>query len=487
MSGVVGVASAAASEARAWDGILSPEVLAEFAAVVGAEHVATTEVQTSSYTTDFTRRFIGHTPAVIRPGSTEEVAAIVAICGAHGIPVVPQGGLSGLVGGSVPMNGEVVILTTRLLDVGPVDLISAQVTVGAGVTLAQLHRIASGAGLDVGIDFAARESATAGGLVATNAGGETVLRFGSMRAQVAGLTAVLADGSVIRRLAGLAKDNTGYDLVGLFAASEGTLGIITEVRVQLQHQRPNHLVLLAGLETVEAAQSLLAQIHLAGAGLESAELFLAPGLALVRERTGLPAPMSEDYPVYLLLAFADAEDPTDRVLTCLETLAESLDGFGDVVVGMDAPTQKRLWEYREFHTESVSAQGIPVKLDVGVPAAELAATIAELPGVAAAAWPSAQTIIWSHINEANLHVNILGVFGTAPDAETEAAAMHAVESAVLGYVTERGGSISAEHGVGRAKAEFLHLSRSPAEIAAMRAIKSAMDPQGLMNPGVILQ
>jgi FAD/FMN-containing dehydrogenase len=446
----------------------------DLAAVVGEAHVLTDAGLTASYETDWTRRFHGRARCVVRPGSTEDVAAVLRVCAQHGVAVVTQGGNTGLVGGGVPSEGEVLLSTTRLRDIGPVDTTTAQVTVGAGVTVAALQQSVRREGLDFGVDFAARDSATIGGLVATNAGGENVLRYGGTRHQVVGLEAVLADGSVIRRLDALPKDNTGYDLVGLLSGSEGTLAVITAVRVRLWPLLTKRSVALLALDSTASALAALAAIKPLVTTLESAELFLADGLALVRAHTGLPAPIAGDHAAYLLLECADRTDPSDALLAALEVVSEQVPGIADVVLGEDGPSRARLWRYREAHTESINAAGVPVKLDVAVPHRFLDRALGELPDVVRRSSPSARTIVFGHLNEGNLHVNVLD----ADDA-------HAVSDAVLRYVTSIGGSISAEHGVGRAKTEWLALSRSPAELAAMRAIKTAFDPDGRLNPGVI--
>jgi FAD/FMN-containing dehydrogenase len=252
--------------------------------------------------------------AVVRPRNTDEVVAVVRACAAAGQPLVVQGGNTGLVGGSVPAGGEIVLSLARLADLGEIDVTSAQVTVGAGVTLAALQQHARAAGLDFGVDLAARDSATVGGLVATNAGGIRVLRYGSMRAQVVGGEAVLADGSVISRLGGLVKDNTGYDLVSLLCGSEGTLGILTRLRLLLVPRLRARCVALIALPGTAEAVAALPQLRERLPDLAAAELFLADGLALVRGYAGLPAPFAANHPAYLLLECAGGADPTDRLV-----------------------------------------------------------------------------------------------------------------------------------------------------------------------------
>ncbi|MDX6742862.1 FAD-binding oxidoreductase [Actinocorallia sp. A-T 12471] len=419
----------------------------------------------AGYEEDFTGRWRGRASAVVRPGSAREVAEVLRICAAEGVAVVPQGGNTGLVGGGVPQGGEVVLSLRRLTALGPVDRAAQQVTAGAGVVLADLQRHARAAGLDFGVDLAARDSATIGGMIATNAGGERVLRYGSTKANVVGVEAVLADGSIVSRLDGLPKDNTGFDLP--FAASEGTLGVITAARLRLVPLLAHRATALLGLPSAEAALTALERLR-ALDSLEAAEFFLPEGLALVRRHTGLPSPTREEHAFYVLVECAAPRDPSDALY---EALAD-VDAPETVVAG-DAADRHRLWTYREAHAEAIraatgAAGGVSHKLDVGVPLAALPGFLADVPRLAGDAVP----YLFGHLAEANVHVNLLG--GAADPSE-----------AVLARVAELGGTISAEHGVGRAKAAHLHLTRTPAEIAALRAVKAALDPSGLLNPGVI--
>jgi FAD/FMN-containing dehydrogenase len=240
-------------------------LLAELTAIAGPEHVLTDPDLVVGYTTDWTRRFRGPARCVIRPADTGEVAAVLIACARHGAPVVPQGGNTGLVGGGVPgSEGAVVLSARRLRRLDPVDTLSGQVTAGAGVTIAELRTHAARAGLEYGVDLAARDSATVGGTIATNAGGIQTIRYGPTRAQLLGLEAVLAGGSVISRLGGIQADNTGYDLTQLLAGSEGTLGVITAARLRLWPAEPSTLTVLAGVPGIEAAAAVVAEIEAAG-------------------------------------------------------------------------------------------------------------------------------------------------------------------------------------------------------------------------------
>ena len=440
--------------------------------VVGPDHVLSDKSVTATYETDWTGRFGGLARCVVRPADTEQVAAVVRACAAEKVAVCLQGGNTGLVGGSVPAAGAVLMSLARLTSIEPVDVVSAQVTVGAGVTLSALQQQVRAHGLDYGVDFAARDSCTLGGMAATNAGGERVLRYGTTRAQVLGMEAVLADGTVVSRLAGLPKDNTGYDVVSLLVGSEGTLGVITKLRLRLVPLFTGRSVALVAVDDTAAAVSLVRALRTSLPSLEAAELFYADGLDLVREKTGMSAPFVQSHPVYVLVECAQRTDPSDELL---EALGEA-EGVRDATVASDGRGRHALWAYRESHTESINAAGVPVKLDVAVPLPALADCVAALPKVIMAACPQARPILFGHVNEGNLHVNVLDALDRAEQ----------VEDAVLRLVSSYGGSISAEHGVGRAKRDWLELSRSPGEITMMRSIKRALDPAGVLNPGVLL-
>ncbi len=455
--------------------VAPPALVAALARIVGANHVLSDPSLRSSYETDWTGRFGAPAALVVRPAATAEVSAVLLACAEAGLPVVIQGGNTGLVGGGVPGGGEVLVSLTRLADLEPVDAAAGQVTAGAGVRLAALQTHARAAGLDFGVDLAARDTATVGGLIATNAGGIRVLRYGSMRAQVLGLEAVLADGSIVSRLGGLPKDNTGYDLTSLFTGSEGTLAVITRARLRLVASEAARCVALVAVGGIDEAVSLLATLreHV-GPVLSAAEVMFDEGVELVRAAAGLPRPFAAAAGAYLLIECAARQDPSDLLIEALSQAPQVVDA--NVATAGDPGGQRALWQYREGHTEAVNAAGVPVKLDVAVPLGALGDLLAALPGLIAAAATGARAYIWGHLNEGNLHVNVVGALPAAA----------AVEEAVLRAVAERGGTISSEHGIGRAKAEWLSLSRTPAEIAVMLSVKQALDPGGLLSPGVLL-
>jgi FAD/FMN-containing dehydrogenase len=333
------------------------------------------------------------------------------------------------------------------------------------VTLARLHAHVARTGWAFGVDFGARDSCTVGGMVATNAGGMRVVRHGSMRAQVLGVEAVLGDATVVRSLDGLVKDNTGYHLAGLLCGSEGTLGVVTAARLRLVPEPPDRVVVLAALPAVEVAVELAARLRSTVDGLDALEVILAGGLGLVCDELDLPRPFPAEPPVALLAEWAGAGDPPPSFL-------DAFDGV-DTVAATDQPGRLRLWRYREDMALAIARVGLPHKLDVTLPLGRLAAFCDAVAGSV----PSGGRLhLFGHLGDGNLHVNVTGV---DPDDE-------ALDEAVLRLVVSLGGSISAEHGIGRAKARWLHLQRSSEELAAMRAVKQALDPHGILNPGALL-
>jgi FAD/FMN-containing dehydrogenase len=442
------------------------------AGIVGHAHVLTEPDVMAPYAVDWTNRWRGEARLVVRPGDTEQVAAVLAECSKAGAPIVPQGGNTGLVGGSVPRGGEVVLSLMRLNHIDPIDPSTGHLIAGAGVTLADAKRHARAAGLDVPIDFAARDSATLGGIVATNAGGERVLRYGPTRAHVVGLEVVLADGRIITHMSGLPKDSAGFDVSSLLVGSEGTLGVVTRVRLRLVTHLTERVVALLATKGTAAAVRAVAALRRRLPDLEAAEVFHAEGLDLVCDALGLSPPFTRHHATYVLAECAGVRDPTDD-LTAALTEIETID---DAAIATDAPRRAALWRYREAHTEAINATGVPLKLDVAVPVPGLARFEHDVKVLVADIAPAARLILFGHLAEGNLHVNVLD----AGDRD------EAVTDGVLRLVAGVGGSIGAEHGVGRAKVRWLPLTRSPEELAAMEAVKGALDPGWLLNPGVVL-
>jgi len=448
---------------------VASELQAQLAAVVGEAHVVADRERLPAYEHDWTGRWHGEALLAVRPGSTAEVAGVMAACSRAGAGVVVQGGNTGLSGGATPLDGEVVLDTTRLDALDRVDAPARQVTVGAGATLERVQAHARDAGLNVAVDLAARSKATIGGMVATDAGGALALRYGTMRASVAGLEAVLPDGRVLSRLSGLLKDNAGYDLPALLVGSEGTLAVLTRVRLVLVRPPAHRAVALVGVGGYGAAAGLTATLRdRLGDALEAAECFDRTGMELVcahrRVRDPLPAPS----PVYVLVQVAtDADD-------VVALLAGAVDEchLDAMAVGDGSARQRTLWAYREGLNEAVGAHAKAHKYDVSVPLTRIAGFAAAIHAEVAALDPAARVVVYGHLGDGNLHVNVLGL-----SADDEAR----LDESVALLVAAHDGSISAEHGVGRAKRVLLHPTRSVAEIETMRAIKRALDPAGTLG------
>jgi FAD/FMN-containing dehydrogenase len=438
-------------------------LLRNCAAIVGGAHVLTGDA-TAGYAVDWTGRFRGEAAAVLRPADTTQVAAVLAACAAEGVAVVPQGGNTGLVGGGVPLHGEVVLSLARLRERGPVDPDSAQVTVGAGVTLQEVSD--ADPDLDLGVLIASRDSATVGGAIATNAGGLRVLRYGPMRAQLRGVQAVLSDGTVLSHLAGLRKDNTGYDYPSLLAGSEGTLAVVTAARLQLVPRPRGRVVALVGLGGLAEVHALAMRAAREVSGLLSAEFFTGAGLDILVAHTGMPRPLPAAYPAYLLLEAAEAG--------ALDELGALL-GDLPAAVGQSPAERERLWAYRERHPEVAGFLGVPIKLDVSVPDAGWLDLAHGAAAAVAAVDAGATVVIYGHVADGNVHVNVVPA----------AAADGRHEDAAFALVASLGGSISAEHGIGALKARWLPLVRSEAERALFARVRAAFDPAGILNPHVL--
>ena len=449
---------------------MPPTLEDTLAAIVARQHVLTDPELTARYERDWTGRCGGPARAGVRPADAQQTAQVVKACADHRAPIVPQGGNTGMVGGGVPRDREIVLSLARLNEITGYDAALGQITAGAGVTLVALQAAARAHDEDAGLDFAARDSATIGGIVACDAGGARALRHGTARAHVAGLQAVLADGTAVDRLAGLTKDNAGYDLSALLIGSEGTLGVITAVRWRLTPRLPARAVALVALPDMTTAVALLAALRAHAPRLESADFFLDAGLQLVLDHQRRANPTAHAAPVYVIAECAAAASagatPTDELAAALTAA-----GHEDALIADDTASRERLWALREGHAEAINAAGVPHKLDVGVPLAALPAFVAQVSDRY-----GTEAILFGHLGDGNVHVNLLGL-----DPRDVAA-----DEAILELVIAHGGTISAEHGIGTAKAAYLQRARGAADYAAMRAIKRALDPHGILNPGVVL-
>ena len=424
-----------------------------------------------AYLTDWTGRHQGPAAPVVRPSTTAELSGVLAVCRQFGVAVVPQGGNTGLVGGGVPgartLEPVVVISTERLRRLDPVDLSAGTVTAGAGITLAGLHGQVSGSGWRYPVDFGARDRATVGGMIATNAGGVRAARFGSTRARLVGVEAVLADGSVVGQLDRPTKDNTGYDLGSLLCGSEGTLGVVTAATLSLVAEPAFVTTALVTTGDLGTAVALGTELRRRVAAVEAVEFV---------DRVCLDALGASGHAVpptgaaLLVEARADS-DPTGA----LAAVIELWDGVARVAVATDDRSVGRLWSLRDAVPDVIARVGRPLKIDVAVPVGRLVEVVDALPGVVAAADPDGLLFRFGHGGDGNIHVNVVG-----------ASRPGAVTSAVVDLVVGAGGTISAEHGLGVDKTALIGLVRSPAEMAAFAAVKAALDPTGIMNPGVIV-
>ena len=425
----------------------------------------------AGYEQDIVGRFSGSALAVARPRNAPEVATVVAACAELGLPLVSQGGNTGLVGGAVPRDGELILSLQSLDWIGEVDAAANQVDIGAGTTLEAAQNAAAAAGLRLPIDHAARGTATIGGMVATDAGGVLALRHGTMRRRTAGLEVVLADGSTVSRMGGLLKDNAGYDIPSLLIGSEGTLGVITAARLQLEPTSPFCIVALFGLADLGAALALLGALR-AVPGIEAADFFDAECMRLVRDCRSLPDPLGSNSATYVVAQCSADTDVTEQLTAAVEALAPE----PAVVAATDTLGRESLWAYRELLNESIRAQGVPHKLDVGLPLRVIPEFDRELRARVGAAYPDASLYLYGHLGDGNFHVNLVG-----PDPDDEG-----LDELVLRCAADHGGTISAEHGIGRVKPRYLALCRDEADIRAMRSLKEALDPAGLMAPGRVL-
>ncbi len=442
------------------------DLVGRLRAVVGDAHVLTDADLRAGYETDWLGKYHGVASCVVRPGSAHEVAAVVRECSAVGARIVPQGGNTGLVGGSVPRGGEVVLSTRRLTTLGPVDSASMQVTAGAGVTIEALQQHARAAGLDFAVDWGARASATVGGGVSTNAGGSRVVRFGTMRAQVMGVQAVLADGSVIDQLGGLPKETAGPSLSQLLVGSEGTLGIVTAARLRLVPWFRQTAAALVACESIDDAVAMLPTLR-GLSSLDAVELLMPAAVHVACEHLGIGPPLPVDFAgAFVMVDCAAHEDPA------MELARVVGDRRGVMALG---PQRDQLYRIRDHVTIAIGARGVPVKLDVAVPVHRLAELMSLVEEVVASI-DGAELIAFGHLAEGNVHVNVLGA------AEQSARGTEAV----LQQAIDLGGTISAEHGIGVAKVAWLERVKGPAAVAAMRAVKHALDPNDTLNPGVLL-
>ena len=458
-------------------------LIAELRGLVGPEVVVTPDAQNViRHTRDYC--VLGRPDVGIRaltyPRSTEEVATILCYCNERRIGVQPQGGMTGLSGGAVPTGPCVVLSLERMRAIREIDTAAGTITVEAGVVMEAVQRSADAAGLFFPLDLGGRGSCQIGGNLSTNAGGNRVLRFGMARDLVLGIEAVLADGTVIDALRKVIKNNTGYDLRQLFIGSEGTLGIITAAVLRLFPKPRSVCTGIAAVDDYGAVLELLARARSGFASQLSAfEVMWPEFYRLGTVALGRRPPLEVGHGLYVLIETMGT-DPLSEQDHYERVISEAMEAgiVRDAVIAKSERETTEIWSVRDSPGEWQTAGHWPqLGFDVSVPTGEIGDLVGEIRTGLAARWPDLPTLYFGHVADGNLHVSVRHASDTAAALE--------IERAVYGIVSGRRGSISAEHGIGSLKREFLHFSRSPQEIALMRTLKQAMDPNGILNPGKI--
>jgi FAD/FMN-containing dehydrogenase len=466
---------------------LRPDLLARFAAIVGEKHAITDPQAQAPYLLEMRDMFRAHTPVVLRPGSVAEVSEIVKLANETSTAIVPQGGNTGLVGGQVPLHGEVLLSLNRLDRVREVDPVSNTMTCEAGVTLLRAREAAAGADLLYPQLLPSEGTCTIGGNLSTNAGGTAALAHGIARSHALGLEVVLADGRVLDNLNKLKKDNTGYDLKNLFIGAAGTLGVITAAVLRLVPRPRSMETAFVGVPSPEAALDLLglATERTAG-GVTSFELMLRLGVELVlRHGSGCRDPLPDAHPWYVLIELSSqARSGLRAVLE--EILAEGLERglVQDATIAESLDQAKMFWRIREMFGEVQRHEGGSIKHDISVPVAAVPAFIAEAGAAVTKLIPGSRPLPFGHLGDGNIHYNVAQPVGA--DKAEFLERWDEVNAAVFAVVAKHGGSISAEHGIGVIKRDLLPKVKDKVAFELMRTLKRTLDPKGILNPGKVL-
>jgi FAD/FMN-containing dehydrogenase len=468
----------------------SSAALAQLKAVVGSGSWLDSPERLAPFLTDFRRLYHGATPLVLLPSSALEVSKILAICSRDEIAVVPHGGNTGYCGGATPdeSGSQIVVALQRLNRVRQVDAVNYSMIVEVGCTLAGAQAAARGADRLFPLSLGSEGTAQIGGNLSTNAGGTAVLRYGMMRDLVLGLEVVLADGRVLSALKSLRKDNTGYDVKSLFIGAEGTLGIITAAALKLFPAAADSATALVGIATPRHALELLARLR-AAAGEQVSSFELMPRIAVeltVQHVPGVANPLELNCPWYLLveLSSPNPQQGLSAVLSALLQDAAAADTLEDAMLASSLAQAQAMWKLRESVPEAQRKHGASIKHDVSVPISEIPTLIERGTALAQALAPEGQVVAYGHVGDGNLHFNVSQRAGA--DQAAFLARAHALEHAMFDLVESLGGSISAEHGIGRLKAEEFAQRADPVELDVMRALKRALDPHGILNPGKVL-
>jgi len=456
----------------------------------GPKSVITDADTIEPWLTDWRGRFHGASPALLAPGSTEEVAAMVALAAEHGVPLTPQGGNTSMVGGATPPeDGSALILSLRRMN--RLRSISAEAGLAvaeAGMILANLHASADGVGMRFPLTLGSRGSCTIGGLIATNAGGTQVLRFGTMRALVAGVEAVLPDGSVHDGLGALKKDNRGYSIDQLLVGSEGTLGIITAASLRLVPALTGRAVAWLGLKDPQAALDVLRMLEGQTKAIEGFEIVPGDSLALVLEHIpGTRSPLDGQHPWHALIeatASSDRDEPPAALLERLLAPALERGLVKDAVIAASEAQAEAFWRIRDSISEAERASGPATQHDISVPVADMPRFMVEAAKEVEAAFPGVRASAFGHLGDGNVHFHVRA--GSRASVDWYEREAPAITRLVDDLVTAASGSISAEHGIGQMKKAELERLSSPSRLFALKAIKHALDPQDLMNPGKLI-
>ena len=464
------------------------DFLSQASALLGPAHVLTNDL--ASYSTDWRGKFTGMPLAVCRPADTAQVAALVKLCAAHGVAIVPQGGNTSMCGGATPDGSghQLIISLTRLNRVLDISPLNNTMTVQAGCVLQTLQELAAAHDRLFPLSLGAEGSCQIGGNIATNAGGVQVLRYGNTRDLVLGLEVVLADGQVLNVLKALRKDNTGYDLKHLFIGSEGTLGIITAAVLKLFPAPKAKAVAFAAFQTPQQALELLGLMRNAmGDRFTAFELMSHASLAMIRQHfPATPALFAQPYPWHVVMQATDGGEQTvlDSAFQGALEAALTRGIIDDVLMASSEAQAKELWTVRENISEAQQLDGANIKHDIAVAVSSVPAFIDEVQPLLHAAYPGVRPIVYGHLGDGNLHFNVSRPAGmSTPDWQGETDRVNAI---VLDVVARMRGSFSAEHGLGQLKNHEMALYKTPLEIEVMRRLKQALDPAGLMNPGKLL-
>jgi len=473
--------------------MIGQDVIAQFAALLGEKHVVTDADDIAPWLSDWRGRYHGAAAAILQPETTRQVAAAVQLAANLSVPLVPQGGNTSMVGGATPPpDGSALVLSLRRMNhirsLSPQDNLAV---CEAGVILSNLHDAAAAAGRRFPLSLGAKGSATIGGLISTNAGGTQVLRHGTMRALVEGLEAVLPDGSIFHGLDALKKDNRGYDIKQLLIGAEGTLGIITAASLRLVPAIAARAVAWIGVPSPTEALALLrlCEAHL-GDSVEGFEVIADDGLGHVLSHIpGTRCPIATRTPWHVLIEIdhGDLRDPgpAERLEGALTAALEQ--GIAvDAAIAANEAQADAFWRIRESLSESERAQGPALQYDISVPVARMPAFMVDAAAAAERAFPGTTASSFGHLGDGNVHFHVRAPRGTTDGPAWIAAQGQAINAFVHDAVVAAGGSISAEHGIGQMKRAELGRLASPARLHALRAIKAAFDPQGIMNPDKLI-